>query len=245
MRIRAGIVLVFLLFITTKTAFAQSGMTVTIGGHYWYAQPDYRGEAFEGVEVSSGNMVGPYLNLRVGKFVFGTSMFFGKFNWNNSVYDHKLDISRTDLNFSVGYLIFPRFTVFGAVKSISQNGEKDFTYNGDAFSTNSIVENKGMLYGGGISGILPFVRSPLFLFWSAAYLTGKIEWTKSISTDDQKFGEYENKYDTNITALTVGLGFQASSGLTIMVGYRTDFSGEDEGEERIHGAMATVAYTAR
>ena len=64
-----------------------------------------------------------------------------------------------------------------------------------------------------------------------------------MENQDQNGGEGD--FDTNITALTVGVGFRSRSGLTLMVGYRADYSGEEEGEERIHGVMATAAFTVR
>lgn len=235
-------VLAFSLIVITGSL--QSQTAVTIGGHYWYAQPTYKGENFENVDISPGNMFGPYLNLRVGKFALGTSMFFGTFNWDYKDFGFEFDIKRTDLNFSVGYSVARRITIFGAVKSLSLTGEEDVEYYDwtmDAYYTATIkAETKGTLYGAGISGVVPVGQSSLFLFYSAAYLTGQIETTTTV--DGTAMGD-PIEGDTNLTAVSVGLGVQAGSGITVMVGYRADLSGEDEGEERIHGIMATMAYT--
>ena len=88
----------------------------------------------------------------------------------------------------------------------------------------------------------PVGQSSVFFFYSAAYLTGQIETTTTV---DGTALDDPIKNDTNLTAISIGLGVQAGSGITLMVGYRADFSGEDEGEERIHGIMATMAYTIR
>lgn len=221
---------------------------VTVGGHYWYAQPDYKGDFYENVDISPGNMFGPYLNLRVGRIAIGSSMFFGSFNWDYPDFDYNFDINRQDMNFSLGVAVLPRFTIFGAIKNLKLSGEDEFSFIDDwGFSWNGrvSVENKGTLYGGGVSGVVPFSASPLFLFWSAAYLTGEMELSSSSYLDGQLLEELSEKGDVNITAVTVGLGYQTRSGLALMVGYRADFSGEDEGEERIHGVLATLAYTIR
>lgn len=244
-----GILTISLIVVTGSL---QSQTAVTIGGHYWYAQPTYKGDTFENVEVGPGNMFGPYLNLRVGKIALGTSMFFGTFNWDYKDYGFEFDIKRTDLNFSVGYSVARGITLFGAVKSLSLTGDQDVEYEyydweWDTYYTYTAkvkAETKGTLYGGGISGVVPVGQSSFFLFYSAAYLSGKIEMTSSISIVDQTV-EDTTENETSITAVTVGLGAQAGSGITLMVGYRADLSGEDEGEERIHGIMATMAYTIR
>ena len=116
-------VLTFSLIVVTGSLQAQTA--VTIGGHYWYAQPDVKGGTFGNVEASPGNMFGPYLNLRVGKLALGTSMFFGTFNYDYKDLGFEFDLKRTDLNFSVGYSVARRITIFGAVKSLSITGDED------------------------------------------------------------------------------------------------------------------------
>jgi hypothetical protein len=112
------------------------------------------------------------------------------------------------------------------------------------------VENSGTLYGGGVAGRFPLARTPLFFSWSVSYLTGQMEWTFR-GVDVQNGGndvfqiENQTQYDVNLTAFRLALGYQSPSGLTVMVGYRADLTGEEQGEERIHGIQATLAYLIR
>jgi len=223
----------FIFFSTTANVLSQLYTGVTVGGHYWYAAPDYKGEAFREIKVGSGNMVGPYLSLRKGRFTLATSIFMGTFTWNYTNYNFNLDIKRNDLNFLAGYSVSPRFTIFGAMKNLSLKGNKDLTK----------FESKKTVYGGGVSSVLPFLGSSFFLYWSAAYLYGTMKTTESIFVEGENVYNYNDHSNTGITSLTFGLGFRASSGLTIMGGYKADLNGEVE--KKIHGIMATATYTIR
>ena len=223
----------FIFLSTTVNVFPQSYTEVTVGGHYWYAAPDYKGEAFKRIKVGSGNMVGPYLSLRKGRFTLSTSILMGTFKWDYTVYNFNLNIKRNDLNFMAGYSLSPRFTIFGAIKNLSLKGNRDLNK----------FESKKRLYGGGVSSILPFLHSSFFLYGSAAYLYGTEKTTEFISVEKENVYTYNEHSNTGIAALTFGLGFRASSGLTITGGYKVDLSNKIE--KRIQGIMATATYAIR
>ena len=233
--------------------------TISIGGHYWYAGLDYSPVGFENVEVDPAHMYGPYINVSLNKFFIGSSIFFGTFSMDFGsgivFYDRwggyfeytgnslVLDNKRMDLNFSAGYRILPRLSIFAAVKKLSYKVDKNVEVLGiDYYDGNYSVETSGMLFGGGVSGVISAPRMPFFLFYSGTYLAGTMnnEWSFDVEGQNQNGDEWE--FDSNITAITLGVGHRMDSGLTIMVGYRADFSGEDEGEEKIHGIMATISY---
>jgi hypothetical protein len=105
------------------------------------------------------------------------------------------------------------------------------------------LESKGTLMGGGLSGVIPFQRSPWFLFWSGAYLSGTLDATSSMSAMGETLWGSNEKLNTGVYSYTGGIGFRTPSGLSILVGYRGDSSEAEDGKENIGGFMATVAYT--
>jgi hypothetical protein len=249
MRYRVLFSVVLSSLLASGVCFSQPGTMIRIGGQYWYAMPDYRGEPFKRMDIGSGNMFGPYVNVQLGKLTIGSSMFFGPFGCkttfdvNGSQQNFDLNISRNDLNFRAGLNLFPGFVLFGMVKSLSFKGDKTATIN--STEARFAFERKGILYGFGVSGVFPFRGSPFFLSWSAAYLMGTIETKVSSALGAQTVDDYSKKSDVNVTAFTAGLGYGDPFGLNVVVGYKTDLSGENEGEERIHGIVATMTYTIR
>lgn len=240
MKVKLLFLWVLILLSTSSICILHAQTAVTIGANYWNATMDYGGTGLEeiGLEIEPGNMFGPYLNLRLGKAVLGTSMFFGEFNFEFGdlfLSDISFSVKRTDMNFSLGYNLSRNVNVFGAYKLMKLKGESTFIDFWGQPQTYS-VEDEFAYAGGGLSLMLPFADSPLFAFGSAAYLT----YVGEEEGEDEEVTEI-----ADIKAITAGLGFYSRSGLSIMVGYRADFSGEGEGEEKIHGIMATLAYTIR
>jgi hypothetical protein len=266
MKIVQGVIVsIIIIFMFTGFCFAQGKPAITIGASYWRAALDYQESGDMNLDIDPGNMYGPYLNLRFGKITIGSSIFLGGFKFNYGDYlmpvtvngysydaygdmyvavisDYAPTVKRTDINFSLGYNLTRRISIFGAYKSMKLKRDEE-TYTGNIYTwdyiydiyydegqgeiTTESFEIKGGYYGGGLSLLLPFVNSPLFAFGSAAYLAAN------------------DKDNTDITAFTAGLGYYSKSGLTIMAGYRADLSGEGEGQEKINGFMATMAYTVR
>jgi hypothetical protein len=234
--------------------------SVTLGMHYWYSMLEVAGAEEMGLSIDPGNMFGPYLNLRIGKIILGSSLFFGTytFNWEDFGYEYSdgsdwyfFDFSnnstsakRQDMNFSVGFNLARYFNIFGAYKQQKLTYSDEFNYdayiwNGSDYvyiesGSETIEEETSIGYiGGGASAIVPFgARSPLFLFGSAAYLIAQ-------DKDDIDY--------LDVLAITAGIGFASRSGLSFMAGYRADMDmgGDEDTQGKIHGFMATVAYTIR
>lgn len=245
-------VLIGLMTTFVSSSYAQIGLE--IGGHYWYAKSDMKGQNLESVEVRPGNLFGPHVEFHAGRFSVGTSMFFGSFEWQDDAADEEFETKRTDLNFRAGVDVFPKLNIFAAIKRLTLEGEKETGYfdaqsaSGDRIIVG--VENGGTLYGGGVAGRFPLARTPLFFSWSVSYLIGQMEWVFR-GADIQESGnsanqiENQTQYDVSLTAFRIALGYQSRSGLTVMLGYRADLTGEEQGEERIHGIQATLAYAIR
>ncbi len=236
----------FLIFLVVGFQSASHAQfELEVGGHYWYAKPDMKGESLENVEVRSGNLFGPYADIQVGRFSLGTSMFFGSFDWEDEISNTEFETKRADLNFRAGVAIFPKLKVFAAMKQLRLEGETEADVADEWGNLNTIkfgVENKGTLYGGGVSGRFPLARTPLFFNWSVTYLTGQMEWVfQGVNAQGAQI-EDRTQYDTSVTAVRVALGYKSHSGLTFMLGYRADLAGIELGEERIHGVQATLAY---
>lgn len=243
----------------------QSQTEVTFGAHYWLSGVDYNAFNNDDFNVKMGHLYGPYINLQYGKLLFRSSIFLGNLTFdygdktsffdkaNNGLKIHpesepfSFDMKRTDLNFSLGYFLAPRLSINLAVKSISYITDSDLSL----IDTKEIVdakysfEHRGFLYGGGISGKMVFPRLPLFIFWSALYLTGDITVEDAVTVQDQPFSDSKNEYSTETTEVSIGIGYRTPWNFQVMAGYRTDLSGGDLGEERIHGLVAALIYTLR
>ncbi len=234
-KILMGILLVLL---ATAQVFGQKTI-ITIGGSYWRGGMEYEMEGNK--ETKASNMIGPYLNIRMGKMILGGSMFFGTWDWSKELEDWGAEgedkVKRTDLNLSVGYSIHRNISLFFAFKNLKMKEEYDFTYHDYWYGDMQWVgddESSGTFMGGGASLMFPFSRSPFFIFGSIAYLVNS--------------GGDEMYKDINLLAYTAGLGISSRSGLSVMAGWRADEfqSKEDEDEPlKINGIMATVAFTIR
>jgi hypothetical protein len=198
------------------------------------------------VEIDPGSTYGPYLNLRIGKFTLGSSMFFGVFTWDlTSDYDVKFDVNRKDLIFRAGYYVFRNHAIFALVKRLSLEGEYDTVYyypSWGRYRVHAKAEYKGTLYGGGISGDILLKETPLFFFYSAAFMAGTMEVINDY-LQGNKSSNWHQQYITELVALAGGLGFKTPGGITIQLGYRADFNREDVNEYTIQGIVVTVAYT--
>ena len=241
------------------SALAQTKPVVTIGGSVWNAKSEFEGDAYEGMKADAGTWVGPYLNIRMGKILLGTSMYFGKIPLKigtGGSEDVSIDLSRSDLNFSLGYSILNNLNAFFAVKNAKIKGDKTIPFtlgeyedfgNLIYYDTKWKLENKGTLFGGGLSGTYRFPQSPIFLFASFALLKGTMNSNGSWTYQNEDIvPSNEKDMDVTLKSFNGGLGFQTGSGISILVGYRGEnSSGEGGGEEKVNGIMATLAYTLR
>ena len=256
-RLASGLLAVML----AGSAAGQTRAVVTIGGSVWNAKSQFEGDAYQGMKADAATWVGPYLNIRLGKVLLGTSMYFGKIpiKSTSDESDFSIDLNRSDLNFSLGYSLHPNLNAFFAVKNATIKGDREFPYTvllgyddfGDpyfgTYQAKIDMENKGTLLGGGLSSTYRFPQSPFFLFGSFALLKGTLNSVVETTIEGQSVGEPYNK-DNSITlkAFNAGLGVQTASGISILVGFRGETStGEGEGQEKVNGIMATLAYTLR
>jgi hypothetical protein len=242
------------IILAAACARAQTQPVFTVGGTLWHAKPSYSGDLYEDVTARAGNMIGPYLNVRMGNWLLGASMFFGSFKIEEEFDegDFEIDMKRNDLNFSLGYSVAKNLSLFGAVKNISVAGDQTDTFEyDDGYYYNEIdveteMKNKGTLFGGGASTVFQFENSPLFLFGSAAYLTGTLKSSFIQTVDGEEYYDYDEDVDRTLISWNMGIGYRAPSGLSLLLGYRGDTTtgaDMDEGKENISGIMATVALT--
>ena len=211
------------------TGLLQAQTAVTLGAHYWRANFEFSSEGDNEYSVT-GNMFGPYLNLRYGRLSLGSSIFMGSFDASGDDYDDIM--KRTDMNFSLGLSLTRGLNVFGAIKRIKV--EEEYS---DIWGNSIDFEVSGTLYGGGLSLFFPIGLSPFFLTGSVAYLTdpGDLDDNDILEEGEGDF------YD--ITAITISIGYHDKSGITAMVGYRADYHSESEAQ--IAGILATLAFTIR
>ena len=109
--------LMCLVLLVFSVGFAQQDVKtiVTVGGSYWNATYSYQDEDGKVVfDFGTGNLVGPYLSLSHGKWNFGTSMYFGTFPVEKLT-EGDLKVTRSDLNFTLGYRVHPNINVFAGV----------------------------------------------------------------------------------------------------------------------------------
>ncbi len=239
---------------TCATVFAQTRKaSITIGGNYWNANLALPEDIYQGITADPSNMVGPYLNMRFGNWLLGGSLFFGTFalHSGDAGTGFDMDIKRNDQNFSFGYSLFKNLNVFAALKSVSYSADENMTtsyydpYWGYQQGEGRVeMDNTGKLVGGGISSVVPFSKSPFFLYGSVAYLTGKMDYSYTMSLGGTIADLVSEKVNANLVSWGVGIGIQTASGISILIGYRMDNdSVEEAGEEQISGLTATVAYT--
>jgi len=97
------------------------------------------------------------------------------------------------------------------------------------------------------NSVIFFMQSPFFLFGSFALLKGTLNSSLGYTIEGQSVGT-PTKTDNSITltSFNAGVGILAGSGVSILLGFRGEnSSGEGEGQEKVSGIMATLAYTLR
>ncbi len=238
------------LLLLAGLAWSQTQTTFTVGGSWWNSKYDWiaTDDDWEDVEVGTGNFIGPYLSINHGKWNFGASAMFGTLNvedWEG------VEVKRSDLNFTLGHRIIssPSFgmNLFGGLKFVkfSTEGSYDFSFYDEYYGyyedTYEIDETvSGMMYGGGVSMVIPFGSSNLYGYGSLAYLTGTLTWDDNVTGDSE-----ENEEATNLVAITAGVGYRFSGGFGINAGYRGDIFGSEESDyvERLSGLILTASFT--
>ena len=254
-----GLTLFVIVLVFTFSALnAQTRTVVTLGGSFWnanYSLEDQDGNKLG--DFGSGSMYGPYLSISQGKLNLGTSLFFGKIPVEEFSGDPDInsDMSRNDINFTLGYRVHRNINLFIGGKYINWKIETDYTDPdfGDTYSDD--FDEKGMMYGLGISAVIPFGTSGWYLFGSLAGMAGTLQYTESYT--DSFFGTEttdEIDVDSALAALNLGIGVRFPSGFGINVGYRADLFSEEyqnsssvqgsiEPRIRVEGLIATISYS--
>ncbi len=259
--------------------FAQEKTIVTIGGSYWnaaYTWEDDDGDAIS--EIDPGNNFGPYLSVNRGKLNFGVSYMTGKYpitsitqDGEKVELDNEVTMTRGDLNVTVGYRAHRLVNLFVGLKHLNWNFESEYTgsdydyydyYNYYDYGTPSTYDYKvksirsGMLFGAGISGVVPLGQSGLYAFGSIGYLGGSLTQKYKVSGLPFEIdNEEEQDVATGLAALNIGLGYRWANGVGINVGYRGDYivqtiEGEGMSEDvqdntRVQGLNVTLSYSIR
>ena len=279
---KKGYVIFALVLVLVAMSFAQQKTIVTVGGSVWNAE--YSWEDADGNklgDIGTGNSVGPYISINHGKVNFGASLLFGSFPVNElglgeTEADATTDInmSRGDLNFTIGYRIHRNINLFVGAKSLNWKIEGSvntsyyeeiitgYDYFGNPIYDYQLVDGQfdaeinegGMLYGLGISAVIPFGSSGWYGFGSLAGMGGTLTNEVKISADMYGFSETtEEDVTAALAAINVGIGYRFAGGLGLNVGYRADLFNEttkatDGAEEenpsiRVQGAILTLSYS--
>jgi hypothetical protein len=257
------------------TTYAQNRTIVTLGGSWWNAAYSYETQDGEKIaDIGTGNMFGPYLSISRGKLNLGASLLFGSFPIDalglmgdedaaDLLDDVNMDMSRNDLNFSVGYRIHRNLNLFVGVKSLKWEIDGTITasteyydYWTDTWYTTEIEADvneteSGTMLGGGISAVLPLGSGGLYAFGSLAYMAGVMELSYDFSSEDYSESSSGEELDAQLVAINLGVGYRFPSGFGLNIGYRADLFNEKYAEESldeeprigVRGAILTASYS--
>ena len=267
------IILMIFTLLIGSSVFAQNRTVVTLGGSWWNAAYTYEDEDGEELaEIGNGNSFGPYISINHGKINFGASLLFGTFpvdayNLGLEVFDIELkdvNMSRNDLNFTLGYRVHRNINLFVGGKYLKwainmdmnvpvETGEYDFW--GNPITQNIDMSGEwsegGMIYGFGVSAVLPLGTGGMYAFGSLAGMAGTL--TNEITVEGMGISETSDEGDVSasLAAINLGLGYRFPSGLGINAGYRADLFTEEleDSEEdsqpriRVQGLIVTASYS--
>jgi len=237
-------VLFVMLQICLFSTLANGQNQLSIGVNYLTAMPHLTGDDFKDITVDSKGLPGGFVQVNYERFIVAAEYNAADFMWNYKNPEQKVNVNRSDITFKVGYEMSRNLHLFAAMKQLNFQGNSDDFGRIDGVGVQRqfsyALGYKGILIGGGISAVMQFPHSPFFLKWSAAYLSGEMELEKTI--DDKLEDDYPRKHSTALTDIFIGLGYRTESGLSFLVGYKAGFSGEEQGEERMHGLLATLSF---
>ncbi len=247
-----------LCFIFSSAIYAQNTI-VTLGGSWWnaaYSSEDEDGEKI--ADIGNGNNFGPYISINHGKVNFGASLLWGTFPIDDmQVLGEELgqgesfDMSRNDMNFTLGYRIHRYINIFVGAKYLNLGWDYSFEdyYGG---STSIEYDESGMLYGLGLSGVIPLGSEGLYLFGSLAGMGGSMTPEYTYTSDNYSESEEDEDISAALAAINLGVGYRFPSGFGINAGYRADLFTETfedmDGEEyqeniRVQGLIVTASYS--
>jgi len=265
------LLMVFTLLIA-NIVFAQTRTVVTLGGSWWNAAYTYEDEDGEELaEIGNGNSFGPYISINRGKINFGASLLFGTFpvdafdlGFIEDIVETDINMSRNDLNFNMGYRVHRNINVFIGAKSLKwainldmndipvETG-KDFWGDPiyDFVDASVELSEGGMLYGVGISGVVPLGSGGMYAFGSIAGMAGTLTSETTLEVMGEKESEEGDDVSATLAAINLGLGYRFPSGFGVNVGYRADLFAEEleDSEEdsqpriRVQGLIVTASYS--
>ncbi|MBN2411957.1 hypothetical protein JXQ31_09720 [candidate division KSB1 bacterium] len=262
---------IFILFIA-HTVLAQTRTVVTLGGSWWNAAYTYEDEDGEELaEIGNGNSFGPYISINHGKINFGASLLFGTFpvdafdmGFGEDIFDTDINMSRNDLNFTLGYRIHRNINLFAGTKylkwaiNLDMNDipiETGTDFWGDPIydyvDASIELSESGMLYGVGISGVIPLGSGGMYAFGSIAGMGGTLKSESTVEFLGESESETGEDISATLAAINLGLGYRFPSGFGINAGYRADlFSEEVEDSDedsqpriRVEGFIVTASYS--
>jgi hypothetical protein len=248
------------LMVMATALLAQNKTIVTVGGSYWnagYTWEDDKGNQL--AKLDPGNNFGPYLSISRNKWNMGLSYMTGKYPIKQSdvggqIVSMNVDMTRGDLNFTVGYRVHPMVNIFAGVKHLRWSLKYSASILDQWLTTQDYsIEDvfSGPLFGGGASITIPFGTGGLYGFGSLAALGGTIKETYKgydYLGDPQKS---EADYSTALAALNLGVGFRFPSGFGITGGWRGDYITQQPADTatnvkenvRVQGVILTVSYS--
>ena len=261
---------VFLLVFLSSVTFSQEKTSVTLGGSYWNAAYSWEDEDGNKInDIGTGNMFGPYATISHGKWNFGASLLFGSFPVDKLAESEVADInmSRGDFNLTIGYRVHPYINIFFGSKFLNWSLDASYTidvpvfqgydffgdpiYDYESRDVKAEISEKGVLYGVGISGVVPFGASGWYGFAALAGMGGTLtnETTYDGLADFSDFQSAEYDISAALAALNLGIGYRMPSGFGINAGYRADLFSEDleNSEEnpriRVQGLILTASVS--
>ncbi len=271
----AKIQLIFLTIFTlliAQSVFAQTRTVVTLGGSWWNAAYTYEDEdGKELAEIGNGNSFGPYISINHGKVNFGASLLFGTFpvdaydmGFGENFFDTDINMSRNDLNFTLGYRVHRNINVFAGAKYLKWAINMDMTNipieTGTDFWGDPVYDyvdvsveasEGGMMYGIGISGVVPLGSGGLYAFGSIAGMGGTLKNETTLSGMGKTETSDEGDVSATLAAINLGLGYRFPSGFGINAGYRADLFSEELKDSdqntqpriRVEGLIVTASYS--
>ncbi|HPG39766.1 MAG TPA: outer membrane beta-barrel protein [bacterium] len=235
------LVISIILMLLATVVFAQERTIVTVGGSWWNAAYSYEDEDGNKLaDIGSGNSVGPYISINHGKVNFGASLLFGSFpveeyNVGLEEVNEEVDMSRNDLNFTLGYRVHRYINIFLGVKYLKWSTEMniedyplDAGYDNWGYPLYEMVDISyedavsGPLYGLGVSAVVPIGSEGLYLFGSLAGMGGTLTNETTFEAQGRTNTTDNGDLSTTLATINLGLGYRFDGGLGINAGYRAD-----------------------
>jgi hypothetical protein len=268
------IVTVVMIMLLATVVFAQERTVVTLGGTWWNAAYSYEDEDGNKLaDIGSGNSFGPNISINHGKLNFGASLLFGSFpiesyNYGLEELDTDVNMSRNDLNFTLGYRVHRYINIFAGVKYLKWSTKVDINdfelvtgtdYWGDPIyeTVDASYEDavSGPLYGLGLSAVIPLGSEGLYLFGSLAGMGGTLTSETTVEAGGRSASDDTGDLSTTLATINLGLGYRWPGGFGVNAGYRADLftvtseyevldeTVESDNNIAVEGLIVTASYS--